>query len=97
MDKGFQHTFLQREYTKGQQAHEKTFLSSPENIFFIVFREREREKEKHQWEREALTNCLLYVPRQGIRAPTRDLTHPGQWSHHLLLEPGIGPGMEPTT
>ena len=49
------------------------FLTLPEDIFFIAFREREREEEervkkteKHQWEREALIGCLLYMPRLGI-------------------------------
>ena len=41
------------------------FLSSSEDIFLLLFRERgkdrEREREKHRYEREALVNYLPYV------------------------------------
>ena len=50
------------------------FLSSPEDMFFIDFRERgrgERERETRDNDvRETLTGPLLYVPQLGIELTT---------------------------
>ena len=42
-------------------------LSSPEDIFFIVFREGKRGKKKG---RETSIGCLLYAPQQETKPAT---------------------------
>ena len=49
------------------------FSSSPEDFFFIAFRERGRERERDQCEREALIGCLPHGPGLGIEPTTLQL------------------------
>ena len=46
------------------------FKSSPEDLFIDFERKRKGEREKHQYERETLISCLLYVLRSGIEPST---------------------------
>ena len=53
------------------------FLSLPEDIFFIVF--RERKGERHRCEREASIGCLLVRTWTGNKPPAYICALPGNW------------------
>ena len=61
------------------------FLFSPKDNFSLLFRERGRGRERHQSEREASVDCLLYAPILGTKSASQACALAGNWTGDLSL------------